>query len=212
MSKYTADDQWRSFQTFIAAYVAGMLHPRDVLTISRREKVSGPLVEFRCDATGLLWFSIGDDAWSDDDDAAVQIPRGKVNDIALHAVGKLRGLENVDGPDALRLSGSGPASSVSVLARGGFFNFGKPEDVHPAQKAAHEARMYADIDVEGDVIEEAAQAEGSSAFAGTKSGSIAAIACAAALARLRNWVDPFTPTPKSGYLVGGQPMPEMPDR
>ena len=107
----------------------------------------------------------------------------------------------------MRLSGSGPASSVSVLARGGFFNFGKLEDVHPAQKAAHEARMYADIDVEGDVIEGVAEAEGSRAFAGTKSGSIAAIACAAALARLRNWVDPFTPTPKSGCLVGGEPMP-----
>jgi len=60
MTHYSTDDQWRSFQTFIAAYVAGMLHARDVFTISRRESVSPPLVEFRCDADGRLRFSIGD--------------------------------------------------------------------------------------------------------------------------------------------------------
>lgn len=27
MSDFTSDDQWRSFQTFLAAYLAGMLHP-----------------------------------------------------------------------------------------------------------------------------------------------------------------------------------------
>lgn len=30
MSGLGSEDQWRSFQTYIAAYVAGMLHPRDV--------------------------------------------------------------------------------------------------------------------------------------------------------------------------------------
>jgi hypothetical protein len=35
MSEFTSDDQWRSFQTFVAAYLAGMLHPRDVFTISK---------------------------------------------------------------------------------------------------------------------------------------------------------------------------------
>ena len=48
MSQFSSDDQWRSFQTFIAAYLFGMLHPLDVFTISRRKTVSPPLVEFRC--------------------------------------------------------------------------------------------------------------------------------------------------------------------
>ena len=65
------------------------------------------------------------------------------------------------------------------------------------------ARRSAAIDVEGDVIEAKAQADGERAFAGTRSGSIAAIATASALARLRSWVDPFSPTPTSGFLVGG---------
>ena len=49
---------------------------------------------------------------------------------------------------------------------------------------------------------------GDRAFANTKSGSIAAIDCAGELARLRSWVDPFSQTPKSGYLVGGGPPKE----
>lgn len=36
MSEFTSDDQWRSFQTFVAAYLAGMFHSRDVFTISRK--------------------------------------------------------------------------------------------------------------------------------------------------------------------------------
>ena len=35
-SQAALDDQWRSFQTFVAAYLAGMLDPRDFFTISRR--------------------------------------------------------------------------------------------------------------------------------------------------------------------------------
>jgi hypothetical protein len=63
--------------------------------------------------------------------------------------------------------------------------------------------MSADIDVEGDAIDAAARAVGDRAYAGTKNGSIASIASAGELARLRSWVDPFSPTPKTGYLVGG---------
>jgi hypothetical protein len=63
--------------------------------------------------------------------------------------------------------------------------------------------MSADIYIEGDAIDAAARAVGDRAFAGTKSGSIASIAFAGELARLRNWVDPFSATPKTGYLVGG---------
>lgn len=59
MSGYTLDDQWRSFQTFIATYVAGMVHPRDVFTISLRSAVMPPLVEFRCEPAGLVRFSVG---------------------------------------------------------------------------------------------------------------------------------------------------------
>jgi hypothetical protein len=74
-----------------------------------------------------------------------------------------------------------------------------------ARKAALNARILADIDVEGDPIEAAARAVGDRVFAKSRSGSIAAIVCASELARLRSWVDPFSETPKSGYLVGGGP-------
>jgi hypothetical protein len=202
MSEFTSDDQWRSFQTFVAAYLAGMLHSRDVFTISRRSAVMPPLVEFRCDAAGRLWFSIGALAWSDEDDAAVQVSREDPNQLAAQTVGVLRSVPDLNGPSDLRLSGSGPASSVAVLATGGFMS-GDHSD--SARKAALNARMSADIDVEGDPIEAAARAVGDRVFAKSRSGSIAAIVCASELARLRSWVDPFSETPKSGYLVGGGP-------
>ncbi|MFI8775334.1 hypothetical protein ACIGKQ_24730 [Gordonia sp. NPDC062954] len=201
MSGFTSNDQWRSFQTFVAAYLAGMLHPRDVFTISRRSAVMPPLVEFRCDADSGLWFRLGALAWSDGDDAAVRVSRKELNQVSAHTVGLLRNGTDLDDPGELRLSGSGPASAVAVLARGGFMS-GDGSD--PARAAAQHARMSADIDTEGDAIDAAAQAVGDRAFAGTKSGSIAAMACAAELARLRSWDDPFSPTPKSGFLVGGQ--------
>ena len=65
MSEFTSEDQWRSFQTFVAAYIAGMLHPRDVFTISRKSAVMPPLMEFRCDSARRLWLSLGALAWSD---------------------------------------------------------------------------------------------------------------------------------------------------
>ncbi|OBI49785.1 hypothetical protein A5707_16350 [Mycobacterium kyorinense] len=68
--------------------------------------------------------------------------------------------------------------------------------------------MSADIDTEDDAIDAAARAVGGQAFAATKSGSIASIAFAGELARLRSWVDPFSPTPKTGTLVGGGPPTE----
>jgi hypothetical protein len=71
MSTYTADDQWRSFQTFVAVYLAGMLHHRDVFTISYRPKVMPPLIEFRCYADGQLRMGMGKDAWSDEDEAGM---------------------------------------------------------------------------------------------------------------------------------------------
>ncbi len=203
MTPYSSEDQWRSFQTFVAAYIAGMLHPRDVFTISRRASVGPPLVEFRCDNSARLWFSVGHLAWSDEGGSAVRIAREQANQIARTTVDLFRGLDKLEDPGALRMSGSGPASAVSVLARGGFCDFNRAEDIHPAQKAALDARMTADIDVEGDVIEASAQDVGSRAFSATKSGSIAAIATARHLARLRTWVDPFSPTPQTGYLVGG---------
>ena len=161
-----------------------------------------PLVEFRCDAAGRLWFSVGALAWSDEDDAAVQVSREDPNQVATQTVGVLRSVADLNEPGDLRLSGSGPASSVAVLARGGFMG---GDDSDSARKAALHARMSADIDVQGDPIEAAARAVGDGAFAKTKSGSIAAIACARELARLRSWVDPFSGTPKTGYLVGGMP-------
>ena len=202
MSEFTSDDQWRSFQTFVAAYLAGMLNPRDVFTISRRFAVMPPLVEFRCDAAGRLWLSVGALAWSDEDDAAVQASREDPNQLAAQTVCVLRSVPDLNGPSDLRLSGSGPASSVAVLATGGFMS-GDHSD--SARKAALNARILADIDVEGDPIEAAARAVGDRVFANSRSGSIAAIVCASELARLRSWVDPFSETPKSGYLVGGGP-------
>jgi hypothetical protein len=108
----------------------------------------------------------------------------------------LRDTANLNDPSELRLSGSGPASAVAVLAKAGFMSGGS----EPARQAVLQARMSADIDIEGDVIDEAARAVGARAFEGTKSGSIA---FAAELARLRSWIDPFSSTPKDGYLVGG---------
>lgn len=202
MSEFTTEDQWRSFQTFVAVYLAGMVHRRDVFTISRRFAVMPPLCEFRCDEAGSLWFSMGELAWSDQNDAAVQVSRDQPNHVAAQTVRLLRDVHDLSDPNALRLSGSGPASSVAVLAHGGFMG-GDGDD--PAREAALRARMTATIDVDGDVIDAAARAVGSRAFEGARSGSIAAIAYAGELARLRTWVDPFSVTPKNGYLVGGQP-------
>lgn len=197
----TITAQWRSFQTFVAAFLAGMLHPRDVFTISRRDSIAPPLVEFRCDGAHLR-FSIGDHAWSDEEGSSLPFSRQDANQVARKAVELLRGLDDVDDPSALRVSGSGPASAVSVLATGGFLSFSRPDEVHPAQRSALAARMTATIDVDGDVIEAAAREVGERTFTATKNGSIAAIAAAAQLARLRTWVDPFTPTPQTGYMVG----------
>jgi hypothetical protein len=200
MSQYTTDDQWRSFQTFVAAYLAGMLHPRDVFTVSRRTSVMPPLAEFRCDAAGRLWFSVGALSWSDEDDAAVQVSREDPNQVAAQTVSLLRSIADLNDPSDLRLSGSGPASSVAVLAKAGFMSGDRSDS---ARKAALHARMHADINIEGDVIDAAARAEGDSAFARTRSGSIASIVFARKLDDLRSWGDPFSPTPRTGYLVGG---------
>jgi hypothetical protein len=199
MSKYTLDDQWRSFQTFIATYIAGMVHPRDVFTISTKSAVMPPLAEFRRDAASLLRFSFGPLSWSDNDGASVPVPGEKINEAAAQTVQVLR--ERHDDPRELRLSGSGPASSVAVLPKGGFMNGG---DGDSARRAVLEARMTADIDVEGDVINAASRAVGQRVFKETRNASIASIAFASALAGLRTWVDPFSPTPKTGYLVGGR--------
>lgn len=200
VSEFTSDDQWRSLQTFVAAYLAGMVHPRDVFTISPRSAVTPPLVEFWCDAAGRLWFSVGARSWSDEKDAAIQVLREHLNQAAAQTIGVLRSVADLNEPSDLRLSGSGPASAVAMLATGGFTS---GDGSGPTRNAALQARVSADIDVEGDPIEAAARAVGDGVFANTRSGSIAAIACAAALARLRTWVDPFSATPKSGYLVGG---------
>lgn len=204
MSQFSIDDQWRSFQTFIAAYLAGMLHPRDVFTLSRRTAVAPPLVEFRCQPDGGLRFSIGDLAWSDEPGDFVIVRREDVNQVAAQTVELLRGLDSIEGPADVRVSGSGPASSVAVLARAGFLSCGDPSKVHPARLAAQVARMKADIDTQGDPIEAAARAAGSRAFKATRSGSIAAIAAAKELAQLRALVDPFSATPETGHQVGGK--------
>ena len=204
MSQFSIDDQWRSFQTFIAAYLAGMSHPRDVFTLSRRTAVAPPLVEFRCQPNGELRFSMGDLAWSDEPGDFVLVRREDVNQVAAQTVELLRGLDRIEGPGDVRVSGSGPASTVAVLTRAGFLSCGEPSEIHPARIAAQTARMKADIDTEGDPIEAAAREAGSRAFKATKSGSIAAIAAAKELARLRALVDPFSATPESGYLVGGK--------
>ena len=195
MSRFTVDDQWRSFQTFIAAYLVGMLHPRDVFTISRVAAAAPPLVEFRYEADGVLRFSTGDLAWSDEPGDFVVVRREDFNQVALSTVTLLRGLDRIDGPGDLRVSGSGPASSVAVLATGGFLSCGEPADVHPARIAAQTARMAADIDVDGDPIQAAAREAGSRAFKQTRSGSIAAIVAAKELARLRASIDTFSGTP-----------------
>lgn len=158
MTDYTSDDQWRSLQTYVAAYLSGMVHARDIFTISRRESVSPPIVEFRHADDSHLWFAVGDKAWDDTEDARLLIPREGANEMAALTMDALR--QAVDDPGQLRLSASGPASSVSVLARGGFFSGGQPQDVHPARLAAQAARMTASIDTEGDVIEDAAQIVG----------------------------------------------------
>lgn len=202
MSQYTSNDQWRSFQTFIAAYLAGMLHPRDVFTISRKATASPPVLEFRCDAADRLWLGRGADSWNEDDDARLEVSREEANRVAALMVEWLRDRTDLNDPSELRVSGSGPASSVAVLAKGGFLTGGSPDEVHPARKAAQAARMAADIDVEGDVIEASARAAGDRAHTATGNGTIAAQVAARELARLRNWVDPFSPTPATGYLVG----------
>lgn len=202
MTEFSSRDQWRSFQTFVAAYLAGMRHPRDVFTISRRESVAPPLVEFRCDSTARLWLSIGAKAWSDEDGASVAVRREDVNKAAEQTLYALRELARVPDPGELHLSGSGPASSVAVLAKGGFMSGGRPEGIDRDRQAALAARMAADIDVEGDVIEAAARVVGDRAYAGTQNGAIAAQAAAVKLARLRNWLDPFSATRKEGFLVG----------
>lgn len=199
---FSSDDQWRSFQTFLAAYLAGMLHPLDVFTIARRGSVSPPLMEFRCGAEGTLRFSMGDRVWSDEPGDFILVRREDANQIAVQTANLLKGLDGIDEPRNLRLSGSGPASAVAVLAQGGFLSFGDLQKVHPARLAAHIARMDANIDIDGDVIEAAARQEGDRVYASMKNGSIAAIAAARRLAQLRTWVDPFSPTPQSGYLVG----------
>ena len=194
LNAISTDDQWRSFQTYLATYLAGMLHQRDVFTISRAAGTAPPLVEFRHHGDGVLRFSMGDLAWSDEPGDFVEVRLQDANQVARQTVALLRGLDGIDSPAALRVSASGPASSVSVLARGGFISGG----AHPARVAALAARATADIDVDGDPIEAAAREVGSRAFAATKNGSIAAIAAANALAKLRASADPFGGMPVDG--------------
>ena len=78
------------------------------------------------------------------------------------------------------------------------------QDAVNAVGSAATSEALGQFDTDGDPIEAAARAAGSRAFAATKSGSIAAIAAAKELARLRSLVDPFSATPESGYQVGGQ--------
>lgn len=198
MSEYSLDDQWRSFQTFIATYIAGMVHPRDVFTISLKSAVMPPLVEFRCDDAGVLWRGFGTQSWSDEDGATLRIPREMINQVAAQTVELLR--EDHDDPGLLRLSGSGPASSVSVLPGSGFM---AGDHRNPARQAAYQTRASADVDVEGDAIHAAARAVGQRVFEKTRNASIASIAFANALAGVRTWADPFSSTPKTGFLVGG---------
>ena len=206
MTQFSVEDQWRSFQTFLAAYLAGMLHPRDVLTVSRATSVSPPLVEFRCVDSGALRFSVGNLAWSEEPGDFVVGRREDANELARQTVGVLRGVDGIDVPRDLRVSASGPASSVAVLATGGFMGFSAAANIHPARQAAQLARMTAAIDTDGDPIEAAARKAGDRVFRETRSGSIAALAAASELARLRAFTDPFSPTPRSGYQVGGGPL------
>ena len=187
MSRFSTDDQWRSFQTFVAAYLAGMLDPRDFFTISRRGAGGPPLVEFGCGDDGILRCVT---RRGEEPGESVPVRREDANQVALETVRWLRGLDGIDEPGALRLRGSGPASSVSALASGGFMRLG-PDGADPARSAALAARMTAHIDTEGDVIQAAARAAGSEAFRATGSGSIAAIVAAKKLRELRSWVDLF---------------------
>ncbi|MCB0927390.1 MAG: hypothetical protein KDB70_05630 [Mycobacterium sp.] len=199
-AEFGPDAQWRSFQTFIAAYLAGMAHRCDVLTISRRTSIAPPLVEFRCDAEARLWFGVGAQAWSDDPEAHVLVRREDANDLSEFIVDVFRTRAEVADPADLRLSGSGPVSATAVLAQGHLATGGAQVD--PARLAAQQARSQVEIDVDGDVIEAAARAVGDDVYARIGNGSIAAITAAKELARLRSWVDPFTPTPQTGVLVG----------
>lgn len=186
-SQTAFDDQWRSFQTFVAAYLAGMLDPRDFFTISRRRATGPASVEFGCGEDGTLRCitRCGDEAGE-----SVPVRREDADRYARETVRWLRGLDGVDEPGALRLRGTCPASSVSALASGGFMRLG-PDGADPARRAALAARMTANIDTEGDVIQAAARAAGSEAFRATGSGSIAAIVAAKKLSELRSWVDLF---------------------
>lgn len=121
----------------------------------------------------------------------------------------LRDQAGLNDPSELRLSGSGPASSVAVLAKSGFMS---GDNSDPARQAVLHARISANIDTEGDAIDTAARAVGDRAYTETKNGSIASIAFAGELARLRSWFDPFSPTPKKGYLVGESSPKEIPER
>ena len=206
MTEFTPNDQWRSFQTYVAAYLVAMRHSCDVLTISRRRVVSPPLAELRCDASGRLFFSVGAQAWSevtDPERAPIEVAHADADDFAKEVVQLLRGRADVADPSDLRICASGPASSVSVLAQGGFAN----GHLDPVRAEALQVRMSAEIDVESDAIEAAARVVGSRVFSSSNSGSIAAIAYARELARLRTWIDPCSPTPETGYLVV-QPTPE----
>lgn len=53
-SQAALDDQWQSFETFVAVYLAGMLDPRDFFTISQRGTDGPPVVEFGCGEDGAL--------------------------------------------------------------------------------------------------------------------------------------------------------------
>jgi hypothetical protein len=79
----------------------------------------------------------------------------------------------------------------------------------PLRRAAQETRMKADVDLEGDVIDAEAREEGNKAFKATISGSIAAMVFANALADHRDWIDPFSVTSRTGYMVGGGTVPEI---
>ena len=200
MIEYTVDDQWRSFQTWIASYLVGMRHPSDVFSISLRDRVGPPVVEARVTPEGRLWYGSGRAAWSlspDGGQDVTMLPLVEINDAAAGWCAALRDIDDVNGPGDLRLSGSGPASAVAVLAAGAFVS----GTMSPEQEVVLHARLGAAIFVDGDAIEASAQEVGQRAFKATGNGTTAAMACAAHLAKLRTWEDPFTPTPTSGYLV-----------
>lgn len=79
------------------------------------------------------WLGLGPQSWSAEDGATLRIPREKINQVAAQTVRMLH--KNGDDPRELCLSGSGPASSVTVLARSGFMN----DDLSdPARQAAYQ--------------------------------------------------------------------------